>query len=574
MKRLCGWLEMLRSEWNKRYGEGDDPIYINSGYRSEAVNKAVGGMKGSNHLTGCAVDIRVAGIEQLVRYATILLDISDESQEDFDELLLEHSSKGGYWLHFAVRPSENRRKVRLLFPSSLARSTLVACLSKNPRSLSDVIISLNVSHQNPVLQGSLMAYMIVCQENVRLIPEILTNKYDDVAAFGGVPKEVNVVADGFGRVAVVAYAVSLAGGLDVESGSIDGRCGTSCPRQSCLDGLSHFVQAYNEDDLLGPPGNGGYAITVSVDVYDDTILGDSIGAGQVDVGGKCLEIHGLLLLRRLYQVAVKHFQCSAASEVVGDAHIADGHRAAPCYTTSILNEFGNFPYCLLSRRAIECLDMAALQVFDDCLSKMLVSFFLWFHHFFVILFSILFFFVTFANRMRKVRTIEMQRLTVEEFREAKKLPLIVVLDDVRSMHNVGSVFRTADTFRVEAVYLCGITSTPPMAEIHKTALGAEESVSWQYFPTALDAVSQLKADGYTVYSVEQVEHSTKLHRFQADDERKYAVIFGNEVKGVHQEVVDASDGCLEIPQLGTKHSMNVSVTAGIVIYKFAEQLII
>ena len=117
MKRLCGWLEMLRSEWNKRYGEGDDPIVINSGYRSEAVNKAVGGMKGSNHLTGCAVDIRVAGIEQLVRYATILLDISDESQEDFDELLLERSPKSGYWLHFAVRPSENRRKVRLLFPS-------------------------------------------------------------------------------------------------------------------------------------------------------------------------------------------------------------------------------------------------------------------------------------------------------------------------------------------------------------------------------------------------------------------------------------------------------------------------
>jgi len=114
LKRLCGWLEMLRSEWNKRYGEGDDPIVINSGYRSEAVNKAVGGVKGSNHLTGCAVDIRVAGIEQLVRYATILLDISDESCEDFDELLLERSPKGTYWLHFAVRPSENRRKVRLI----------------------------------------------------------------------------------------------------------------------------------------------------------------------------------------------------------------------------------------------------------------------------------------------------------------------------------------------------------------------------------------------------------------------------------------------------------------------------
>jgi hypothetical protein len=114
LKRLCGWLEMLRSEWNKRYGEGNDPIFINSGFRSEAVNKAVGGVKGSNHLSGCAADIRVAGIEQLVRYATILLDISDESKEDFDELLQERSPKGNYWLHFAVRPSGNRRKVRLI----------------------------------------------------------------------------------------------------------------------------------------------------------------------------------------------------------------------------------------------------------------------------------------------------------------------------------------------------------------------------------------------------------------------------------------------------------------------------
>ena len=114
LKRLCGWLEMLRSEWNRRYGEGDDPVIINSGYRSEAVNKAVGGAKGSNHMTGCAVDIRVAGIEQLVRYAAILLDISDERQEDFDELLLERSPKGTYWLHFAVRPSGNRRKIAFL----------------------------------------------------------------------------------------------------------------------------------------------------------------------------------------------------------------------------------------------------------------------------------------------------------------------------------------------------------------------------------------------------------------------------------------------------------------------------
>lgn len=168
----------------------------------------------------------------------------------------------------------------------------------------------------------------------------------------------------------------------------------------------------------------------------------------------------------------------------------------------------------------------------------------------------------------------MQRLTVEEFREAEKLPLVVVLDDVRSMYNVGSVFRTCDAFRVEGVCLCGITCQPPSTEIHKTALGAEESVSWQYYPTALDAVRELQKQGYTVLSVEQVEHSTKLQTFVPDGGQKYAVVLGNEVKGVHQEVVDASDGCLEIPQLGTKHSMNVSVTAGIIIYKFAEAMIL
>jgi tRNA G18 (ribose-2'-O)-methylase SpoU len=176
--------------------------------------------------------------------------------------------------------------------------------------------------------------------------------------------------------------------------------------------------------------------------------------------------------------------------------------------------------------------------------------------------------------MRKIRTIEMQRLTLQEFQQASKLPLVVVLDDVRSMYNIGSVFRTCDTFRVEAVFLCGICQTPPATEIHKTALGAEESVSWQYFPTALEAVEVLHQEGYEVLSVEQVEHSTKLQTFIADSSKKYAVVLGNEVKGVHQEVVDASDGCLEIPQLGTKHSMNVSVTAGIVIYKFAEQLLL
>ncbi len=176
--------------------------------------------------------------------------------------------------------------------------------------------------------------------------------------------------------------------------------------------------------------------------------------------------------------------------------------------------------------------------------------------------------------MRKIRTIEMQRLSIEEFKEADKLPLIVVLDDVRSMYNVGSVFRTCDAFRVEAVYLCGISCTPPATEIHKTALGAEDSVNWKYFKTALEAVDELKNEGYQVLSVEQVEHSTKLQTFIPQEGQRYAVILGNEVKGVHQKVVDASDGCLEIPQLGTKHSMNVSVTAGIIIYKFAETLIL
>lgn len=174
--------------------------------------------------------------------------------------------------------------------------------------------------------------------------------------------------------------------------------------------------------------------------------------------------------------------------------------------------------------------------------------------------------------MRKVRTIEMQRLTVEEYREAEKMPLVVVLDDVRSMHNVGSVFRTADTFRLEQVVLCGITGCPPHAELHKTALGAEESVGWCHFDTALAAVEQLKRNGYEVLAIEQVEHSTKLPHFVARPDRKYAIVLGNEVKGVHQEVVDACDGCLEIPQLGTKHSLNVSVTAGIVVYDFARQL--
>ena len=167
----------------------------------------------------------------------------------------------------------------------------------------------------------------------------------------------------------------------------------------------------------------------------------------------------------------------------------------------------------------------------------------------------------------------MNRLSVDEFKSADKLPLIVILDDVRSMHNVGSVFRTSDAFRLEAVYLCGITSTPPSAEIHKTALGAEDSVDWKYYTDVCEAVRELQSKGYEVYAVEQAEGSTMLQDFIPRNNRKYAVILGNEVKGVHQEVIDMCDGCLEIPQYGTKHSMNVSVTGGIIIWHFQESLL-
>ena len=174
--------------------------------------------------------------------------------------------------------------------------------------------------------------------------------------------------------------------------------------------------------------------------------------------------------------------------------------------------------------------------------------------------------------MRKLRTIEIERLTVSEFRQAAKMPLTVVLDDVRSMHNVGSVLRTADAFRVAEVVLCGITGTPPHPEIHKKALGAEDSVTWRYATSAVETVRLLRASGCTVLSVEQAEGATLLPDFEAAPGRHYAIVLGNEVKGVHQEVIDASDACLEIPQLGTKHSLNVSVTAGIVVWHFARQL--
>ncbi len=181
--------------------------------------------------------------------------------------------------------------------------------------------------------------------------------------------------------------------------------------------------------------------------------------------------------------------------------------------------------------------------------------------------------------MRKLTITEMGRMNAEEFRASEKMPLIVVLDDVRSMYNVGSVFRTADAFRVEAIYLCGITALPPHPEIHKTALGAEDTVAWRHFPTALDAVEALRTQGYTIFSIEQCEGSIPLQDVNlqfsnVSSQKGYAIILGNEVKGVHQEVVNLSDGCIEIPQYGTKHSLNVSTAAGIVIWEFARQLLI
>lgn len=176
--------------------------------------------------------------------------------------------------------------------------------------------------------------------------------------------------------------------------------------------------------------------------------------------------------------------------------------------------------------------------------------------------------------MHKLKITEMNRLNQEEFKQADKLPLVVVLDDVRSLHNVGSVFRSSDAFRVKDIYLCGITAVPPQPEIHKTALGAEDTVSWKYFKNTMDAVNELHEMGYVVYSTEQVEGSIKLQHLELERTKKYAIIMGNEVKGVKQEVVDNSDGCIEIPQFGTKHSLNVSVTAGIVIWEFAKQLLI
>lgn len=186
---------------------------------------------------------------------------------------------------------------------------------------------------------------------------------------------------------------------------------------------------------------------------------------------------------------------------------------------------------------------------------------------------------------RKLETEEIIRISTEEFKQAKKIPLVMVLDNVRSMHNIGSVFRTSDAYLVEKVILCGITAQPPHPEIHKSALGAEFSVDWEYYTDTNEAVTALKAQGYEVWAIEQAENSVMLQDFferethnssqrtqHATSLHRYAVVMGNEVKGVQQSVIDQCEGCIELPQFGTKHSLNVSVTAGIVIWEFFKHL--
>ena len=185
---------------------------------------------------------------------------------------------------------------------------------------------------------------------------------------------------------------------------------------------------------------------------------------------------------------------------------------------------------------------------------------------------------------RVKRNDELGRISVEEFKAHSKLPVTIVLDNVRSQHNIGSVFRTADSFIMDRIILCGICATPPTAEIHKSALGAEFSVDWEYFAETIDAVKKLKEEGYTIISIEQAENSISLEEAaekiygdlsgSGKEEKKTALIFGNEVKGVNQSVVDASDYVIEIPQFGTKHSLNISVSAGMVLWEFCKELLI
>ncbi len=171
------------------------------------------------------------------------------------------------------------------------------------------------------------------------------------------------------------------------------------------------------------------------------------------------------------------------------------------------------------------------------------------------------------ENFRKLQNEELHRISTEQFKQAEKLPVVIVLDNIRSQNNVGSVFRTSDAFRIEKIYLCGITSTPENREVHKTALGAEDAVDWEYQKDTLSVIHRLKEEGYQIYSIEQAENTTSLEDFHINMQGKYALVFGNEVKGVQQEVIDASDNCIEIPQFGTKHSFNIAVTVGIVLWQ-------
>ncbi len=174
--------------------------------------------------------------------------------------------------------------------------------------------------------------------------------------------------------------------------------------------------------------------------------------------------------------------------------------------------------------------------------------------------------------MRKLSNSELNRINIEEYKVVEKLPVVVVLDNIRSSNNIGSVFRTADAFRIESVHLCGITSTPPNKDIQKTALGSTNSVEWKYFDKTIESISQLKNQGYRIYSIEQVDKSIKLDTFIPENGKKIALVFGNEVKGVEDKIIDLSDKCIEIPQFGIKHSLNISVSAGIVIWDFFKKL--
>ncbi|RAJ19091.1 SpoU rRNA methylase family protein [Gelidibacter algens] len=174
--------------------------------------------------------------------------------------------------------------------------------------------------------------------------------------------------------------------------------------------------------------------------------------------------------------------------------------------------------------------------------------------------------------MRKLKNSELDRLSVEEFKETKKTPLIIVLDNIRSLNNIGSVFRTSDAFLVEKIYLCGITATPPHKDIHKTALGSTETVDWEYAENTMEVIEKLKEQNVIVAAIEQAENATMLNDFKPQPNQKYALVFGNEVKGVAQNVVSASDVILEIPQFGTKHSLNISVSCGVVVWDLFSKL--